>query len=157
MQTRVHPNREPADIPLVRPAQRRDPGRTRRRIARDNSKGFDAAAFYRALSEVVRARKVAWRQVSRDTGVTTSTLSRMAWGRGPDAAGLAVLSAWAGINPAEFVDRPGLLDDRSAQPGASSPDLVVRLLRSDSNLEPEMAVALGEVIRIAYRRSRKSP
>lgn len=81
----------------------------RKRIAKDitpkEEKGFNGGAFYSALSRVVLARKVSWIKVSRETGVSTSTLSRMAVGRGPDAASLAVLSAWAGLNPADFVNR----------------------------------------------------
>ena len=66
-------------------------------------KNFDADGFYRALSRGVEARGVTWKQVSDATGVSSSTLSRMADGRRPDAASLAVLSAWAGLNPAEYV------------------------------------------------------
>lgn len=65
---------------------------------------FDGAGFWQALSRAVIARKVTWRQVSKATGVSASTLSRMRDGaRHPDAASLAALSAWAGLNPADFV------------------------------------------------------
>jgi hypothetical protein len=87
-------------------------------------KGFNAAAFYNALTQVVVARKVPWIKVSRETGISTSTLSRMAVGRGPDAASLAVLSAWAGLNPANFVRVPqnGSLGSLSAIPDTVGAD-----------------------------------
>ena len=52
-------------------------------------KGFDSEGFYSALATTVAAKKVTWKQVSTDTGVSASTLTRMAQGRYPDAASLA--------------------------------------------------------------------
>jgi len=111
-----------------------------------SGKGFDAEAFYRALSRVVKARKVPWRQVARETGVTPSTLSRMAHGRRPDAASLAVLSAWAGINPADFVNKPTREQPRDPMAAISA------LLKSDPNLAAGEAQALELLIRLAYSR-----
>src|SRR5882724_2741023 len=70
----------------------------------ERKKGFDAEAFYTALAQVVEARKVSWRRVARESGVSSPALTHMAQGRGPDAASLAALSAWAGLNPADFVE-----------------------------------------------------
>ena len=72
--------------------------------------GFDAAGFYADLKRSVEAQKVNWKVVSKETGVSRTTLSRMAKGRRPDAASLAALSSWAGINPANYVPAlPGRL------------------------------------------------
>jgi hypothetical protein len=117
-------------------------GVTKKRAPKDD-KRFKADAFYNALSSVVRARKVPWTQVGLETGVTTSTLSQMVAGRRPDAASLAALSAWAGLNPAHFVRR---LQRRT-------PDLVNSLsdvLRADPSLQPQAASALETIIRIVY-------
>jgi transcriptional regulator with XRE-family HTH domain len=108
--------------------------------------GFDAEACYRALARVVQARHVPWRQVARETGVTPSTLSRMAHGRRPDAPSLAVLSAWASINPANFVRRP--TSEQSREPMAA----ISTLLKTDPDLTPEEAAALEQIIRLAYTR-----
>lgn len=70
---------------------------------------FDSEGFYAALERTVRIRNVTWKDVSDATGVSQTTLTRMGQGRKPDAASMAALSAWAGINPARFV--PPLLDD----------------------------------------------
>ena len=54
-----------------------------------DDKGFDGDAFYRALETTVTARSTTWKQVAAETGVSASTLTRMAQGRRPDAASLA--------------------------------------------------------------------
>ena len=54
---------------------------------------FDNRGFFRALEATVLARGLKWKDVSAGTGISTSTLSRMVQGKGPDAAGLAVLRA----------------------------------------------------------------
>lgn len=66
---------------------------------------FNAAAWVEQLTKAVTVRGVTWAQLSEETGVSTTTLSRVRSGeRQPDAAALAVLSAWAGINPAKYCD-----------------------------------------------------
>src|SRR5258708_28419926 len=69
----------------------------------ESEKGFDLSSFYAALAATVKGRGITWKQASQETGVGASTLTRMAQGRSPDAASLATLSAWAGLNPAEYV------------------------------------------------------
>jgi transcriptional regulator with XRE-family HTH domain len=113
------------------------------------NKGFKGDAFYRALENTVTARSKTWKQVSADTGVSASTLARMAQGRRPDAASLAALSAWAGLNPSDFVDAPYK---------AQQPEPIARistLLRTDPNLDPESAEAVEAIVRAAYERLRK--
>lgn len=64
---------------------------------------FNVGAWVESLTRVVNARGSTWKQVSDATGVSTTTLSRVRSGeRAPDAASLAALSAWAGLNPASF-------------------------------------------------------
>lgn len=67
-----------------------------------NKKQFDAQGFYQAIERDVSARKITWRELSIATGVSQTTLTRMGQGRKPDAASMAALSAWAGINPANY-------------------------------------------------------
>jgi len=73
----------------------------------------------------------------------------MAQGRRPDADSLAKLSAWAGINPADYVDRIG--DIQSAE----SLTKVLAYFRADANLTKEAAVALEEMVQAAYNRLKK--
>jgi transcriptional regulator with XRE-family HTH domain len=113
-------------------------------------KNFDAEAFYAAIAATVVARGVTWKQVSRDTGISATTLTRMAQGRHPDAASLAALSAWAGVNPANFVR----LDVSDTQPEPLAQ--ISALLRSDQRLKPEAVRTLDVMIRTAYGQLRET-
>lgn len=119
------------------------------RITLAEDKGFDGDAFYRALELTVEARSQTWKQVALETGVSASTLTRMAQGRRPDAASLAALSAWAGLNPSDFVQAPY----KTAQPEAIAQ--ISTLLRSDPNLDSQAAEALEAIVKAAYERFRK--
>jgi hypothetical protein len=77
---------------------------------------FDFEKFYQAVNAKRTARAASWRQVAREIGVGKSTLARMAQNKRPDADGLAALSYWAEINPADYV-RPDL--PAPAQPAAN--------------------------------------
>jgi transcriptional regulator with XRE-family HTH domain len=116
----------------------------------EENKGFDGEAFYRALEATVTARSKNWKQVAAETGVSASTLTRMAQGRKPDAASLAALSAWAGINPSDFV--------RAAYKAARPESMaqISTLLRADPNLDVEGAEAIEAIVRTAYERLRKA-
>jgi hypothetical protein len=73
----------------------------------------------------------------------------MSQGRQPDAASLAALSAWAGLNPSDFVEAD------FKPPRAESIAQISTLLRSDPNLDVESAEALEAIVRAAYERLRK--
>lgn len=64
---------------------------------------FNFEKFYQAVNAKRTARSASWRQVAREVGIGKSTLARMAQNKRPDADGLAALSYWAGLNPADFV------------------------------------------------------
>jgi transcriptional regulator with XRE-family HTH domain len=115
----------------------------------DADKNFDAEAFYEALADTVKARDVSWKQVSLDTGVSTTTLTRMAQGRSPDAASQAALAAWAGLNPADFVQT------RGKRPIQEPLAAALTLLRADPKLKGEAATALEAIVRTAYSQLRK--
>src|SRR6185436_2711575 len=116
----------------------------------NEDKGFNGDAFYRALEATVTARSKTWKDVAAETGISASTLTRMAQGRRPDAASLAALSAWAGLNPSDFVEAPykGVRSESMAQ--------ISTLLRSDPNLDSQAAEAVEAIVRAAYERLRKA-
>jgi transcriptional regulator with XRE-family HTH domain len=113
-------------------------------------KGFDGDAFYRALETVVTNRSKNWKQVAKETGISASTLTRMAHGRRPDAASLAALSAWAGINPSDFVRA----NYKTESPEALAS--ITTLLHSDPNLDAQSAKAVDAIVRTAYELLRKA-
>jgi transcriptional regulator with XRE-family HTH domain len=112
---------------------------------------FDAAGFYTALDATRQARKLNWKQVAGDSGVSASTLTRMAQGKRPDVDGLAALCAWSGLDADRFVR------STEHQPAEAEPlAMVSTYLRSDPNLTPEAADALDEVIKVTYERLRSN-
>lgn len=112
-----------------------------------DSKGFDGPAYYNALASTVEAKHLTWKQVSQSTGVSASTLTRMAQGKYPDAASLAALSAWSGLNPANYVE--GV--ESPNQEGKS--DFVAEfsaLLRARKDLSGDAKSALEGLVKAAY-------
>ena len=107
---------------------------------------FDIVGFHAALDAHRVAKGLNWKEVSEQSGVSASTLTRMSQGRRPDIDGLALLLAWSGLDASNFL------------PGANSPEPLAQIaanLRADKNLNPESAKALEEIIKIAYERFRE--
>jgi transcriptional regulator with XRE-family HTH domain len=107
---------------------------------------FDADGFYAALDSVRQSRRLNWKQVSGESGVSASTLTRMAQGKRPDVDGLAALAAWSGLDIDDYVR--STTEDR-AQPEPLA--MISTYLRSDRSLSPRAATALDEMIKAAYR------
>ena len=116
----------------------------------DRTRGkFDAGAFFSALESTKLARGLTWKQVADQSGVSASTLIRMAQGRRPDVDGLAALSSWAGLDIDDFVRTEG------EKPEADPLAMISTFLKSDRNLTPESAIALDELIKATYVRLRR--
>src|SRR5690349_22747169 len=110
---------------------------------------FDANAFFSALDAVRIARKLNWKQVAQRAGISASTLTRMSQGKRPDVDSLAALASWSGLTVDDFVITGGTV--KKASPMAT----ITAHLRSDSNLAPESAAALVDIMKAAYERLRK--
>lgn len=111
---------------------------------------FDAPAFYAAIEAAVNARGITWKQLAQDTGVSATTLARMATGRNPDAASVAALCSWATLNLADFVG--GVSPKRNP---VGTLELVGSTLRSDPALDAKSARALEAIFQAAYQSMRK--
>ena len=111
---------------------------------------FDNEGFYDALNATRQAKKMSWKQVADETGVSASTLTRMAQGKRPDVDGLAALSSWSGIKADDFVRS----SSRQSEPEPLA--MISTYLRADKNLTPDGAAALDEVVRATYERLRIS-
>jgi transcriptional regulator with XRE-family HTH domain len=107
---------------------------------------FDFEGFYRALDATRTSRNLTWKQVGEETRVHPSTLARMPQGKRPDADGLASLSAWSSLNPADFVPAPA----GSRPAGSESLARISQLLRDDERLSDASAKALEEIVKAAY-------
>jgi transcriptional regulator with XRE-family HTH domain len=116
----------------------------------DPKKGwFDAGAFYEALDSVRQAKRLTWKQVAGASGVSASTLTRMAQGKRPDVDGLAALAAWSGLSADDYVRSV------EAKPDPEPLAKISTYLRSDKHLSPEAATALDELVKATYERLRK--
>lgn len=116
-------------------------------MVKSTKPSFNFRGFYRALADTVAARAATWKIVSDETGVSQTTLSRMARGRQPDAESLASLSSWSGLNPADYVSGPRRQVESLA--------LMGKLIREDPHLDPANAEALEAIVRTAYTQMRK--
>ena len=111
---------------------------------------FDTEGFYRALDGVRQGRKMNWKEVAGASGVSASTLTRMAQGKRPNVDGLAALAAWSGLDADDFVRT----DQERPEPETLA--MISTYLRSDPHLSPEAATALDELVKATYERSRRS-
>lgn len=64
---------------------------------------FDWQAFARALDFARYQRKQSWRDVSRETSVNPSTLTRLQQGKKISVDACAALASWAGTGLDRFV------------------------------------------------------
>ena len=111
---------------------------------------FDTEAFYAAIDAQRQAKRLTWKQIATPTGVSASTLTRMAQGRRPDVDGLAALLAWSGLNIDIFID-----DQEKKRGEPETLAMISTYLRSDPNLSRESAMAIDELIKATYQHLRK--
>lgn len=111
---------------------------------------FDTEAFYAAIDAQRQAKKLTWKQVAAQTGVSASTLTRLAQGRRPDVDGLAALLMWSGLDINAFINPQ---EKKNSEPETLT--MISTYLRSDPHLSPESAKALDELIKATYHHLRK--
>ena len=114
-----------------------------------NKGTFDADAFFSALDAHRLGKKLNWKQVAAQSGISASTLTRMAQGRRPDVDSLAALAAWSGLTVDDFIRDK----DSDTQPEPLA--MIATHLRADRHLTEEGAKALEELVKAAYGRLRK--
>jgi len=121
----------------------RTPSRSR---TADKLADFDNEAFVSALNSTRVARGLNWKDVAHESGVSASTLTRMAQGKRPDVDGLAALLAWSGLTSAPFV--------RSRSPSEPEEPLakVLTYFRRDPRLSKESAAMMEDLVKAAYER-----
>ena len=111
---------------------------------------LDFEAFCAALDSHRLAKGLNWKQVAAESGVSASTLSRMAQGRRPDVDGWVALLEWSGLKREDFM-RPG---SQTGQPETLAK--ITALLRADPKLDERGKKALEGVLRSAYQQFQNS-
>lgn len=108
---------------------------------------FDTEAFFAALDAERQERGKTWKEVAAASGVSASTLTRMAQGRRPDVDGLAALLEWSGLKAESFIIKRG--GRVAAKPATVA--MISTHLRADPRLSAESANALEGIVRAAYK------
>lgn len=111
---------------------------------------FDVDALHAALDSERRDRRIAWKDVAAQSGVSASTLTRLSQGRQPDVNSLASLTNWLGISADNFMRAKPVDHFGSPSPLAQISSIIHR----DPRLNPEGVIALEELIRATYARLR---
>ncbi len=71
----------------------------------ENSGRFDPEALYAALDEQRLARRMSWRQVAAEIGVSPSTLTRTKQGGRMEVDGMLAMVRWLGRSAESFTRR----------------------------------------------------
>ncbi len=111
---------------------------------------FDVAALHAAMDGQRRSRRLTWKDVATESGVSAVTLTRLSQGCQPDVNSLAALTAWLGMAADHF-----MRSESVARLGApSSLDQISSIIHRDPRLNPDGVTALKEMIKAAYARLR---
>ena len=116
----------------------------------DRKTRFDVAALHAALDSERRSRRLTWKEVAEESGVSASTFSRLSQGRQPDVNSLAALTSWLGMSADHFMRGERVNEFGGASPLAQ----ISSILHGDPNLNPEGSAAIEELIRATYSRLR---
>ena len=89
----------------------------------DRTGRFDVTALHAAMDGQRRSRRLTWKDVATESGVSASTLTRLSQGRQPDVNSLAALTAWLGMSRRPFhAQRIGREVRGAESPGADLVD-----------------------------------
>ncbi len=116
---------------------------------KDETAQFDVESLHSALDAHRIAKGLTWKDVSAESGVSASTLTRLSQGKRPDVDSLTALTHWLGLSADRFMGVPQM-----AFGGASHLAQISTILRDDPNLNKDAATALDELIKSTYARLR---
>ena len=108
---------------------------------------LDVQALRDALDHQRRTRRLSWRQVALESGVSPSTLSRMTDDKRPDVDSFAALVKWLGV-PADAFLVSGRGDTLASN---QTPAVLSTHLRAGQNLSPEAAEAVQDLLAVIQR------
>jgi transcriptional regulator with XRE-family HTH domain len=86
------------------------------RMSDTSRKVLDMPALAAAVETVIRHRKITMRTAAAETGLSPSTLTRLAQGQKPDADGLVTLLDWLNAEASSFAA------DRKQEQAATTED-----------------------------------
>lgn len=119
------------------------------KLKKSESTQFNVEALQSALDSERIARGLNWKDVSAQSGVSASTLTRLTQGKRPDVDSLTALTHWLGLSADRFMRVP-----QKGFGNASPLAQISSILRDDPNLNKDAATALDELIKSTYARLR---
>lgn len=111
---------------------------------------INVSGLYAALDAVREHRKLSWRQMAREVGVSPSTFSRLANKQKPDVDAFLAMVRWLKVPAERF-----MIDDEDEEAAREAPELMAELaplLRARQDLNSEDKKYLEELIGAAMRR-----
>ena len=111
---------------------------------------FDFDAFLSAVDAERMARDMSWRQVAQATGISPSSLTRMAQGKRLDVDGLVAMASWAGLSLEQYYKT-----EKSEPAVPAAVTRAAALLRADPNLSKDDAAHLESLLRASYEHLRR--
>ncbi len=115
---------------------------------------INTALLYSALDAARQERRLSWRALASDIGVSPSLLSRLGNGLRPDTDGFATIVQWLKLPAENFFDQG---DATNADGEQREPDLmaqIVPLLRARKELDETDIKYLQQVIGATIERAR---
>lgn len=119
------------------------------KLKKSDTAQFDVDALSAALDAERIARGLNWKDVSAESGVSASTLTRLSQGKRPDVDSLTALTHWLGLSADRFMGVPQM-----GFGGASPLAQISTIIRDDPNLNKDAATALDELVKSTYARLR---
>jgi transcriptional regulator with XRE-family HTH domain len=110
---------------------------------------INVSGLYAALDAVREHRKLSWRQMAREVGVSPSTFSRLANKQKPDVDAFLAMVRWLKVPAERF------MIDEEDEAAREAPELMAELaplLRARKDLNSEDKTYLEELIGAAMRR-----
>ena len=110
---------------------------------------INVSGLYAALDAVREHRKLSWRQMAREVGVSPSTFSRLANKQKPDVDAFLAMVRWLKVPAERF------MIDEEDEAAREAPELMAELaplLRARQDLNSEDKKYLEELIGAAMRR-----
>ena len=126
------------------------------KMAFKNDSLINTVELGRAIKRRREELGLSLRDVADVTAVSASTLSRIENGTGrPDADNIARLTQWLDMPVDRLMKHADNVEPVIYYPHEATPEIVEAHLRADKNLDPQTAVALSELFRVAYQRFSK--
>lgn len=116
----------------------------------ERAASVDYEALYGAINTARQAKNLSWRELAELIGTSPSTFTRLAQGRGIDAATFAGLIAWLRADANDYIVR-NTAEVRPRRSSAATLATISGHLRADKNLDREAARHLDSIIASAYK------